>query len=50
MSEMTYKIIKDHGDGEIEIEVVLRFVIYKPNTSVLDATEKIQSAMDEIAI
>lgn len=50
MGEMTHRIIKDHGDGEVEIEVILRFVIYKPQTSVLDATEKIQSAMDEVAI
>lgn len=50
MSEITPEIIKDFGDGEVEIKIIANFVYFRPNTSIVDMVAEFQVLMDKYAI
>lgn len=50
MSEITQKVIKDHGDGEVEIEVTARFTIYTPTTPMFTLSREFHEVMERFAI
>jgi hypothetical protein len=50
MAELTQKVIKDHGDGEVEIEVTARFTIYTPTTPRDKVNREFHEVMEKFAI
>ncbi len=50
MTDLQCTIIKDHGNGEVEIEITTRFTIYRPTMSIAEIKRKFQDAIDTFAI
>ena len=50
MSEIIPDIIKDFGDGEVEIKITANFVYFRPDTSIIDIIAEFQAVMDKYAI
>jgi hypothetical protein len=50
MAEITQKVIKDHGDGDFDIEVPARFTFYTPTTPRDKVNREFHDVMERFAI
>ena len=50
MSGVDWNIIKDHGDGEVEINITANFTYYRPKADLVDMLADFRAIMEKYAI